>query len=128
MIRVFVKKNINCPTKSSKIKSILSSFLAKSGIVSNSDVSVSIVCKKKMLEIAKIYLNDASLHNVLSFPASESKGNFKYPPDNILHLGEIILCYPKIVEEASEEGVLIDDKIKELVEHGALHLMGIHHE
>jgi ssRNA-specific RNase YbeY (16S rRNA maturation enzyme) len=45
-----------------------------------------------------------------------------------LHLGEIVVCYPKVVEEAKNEDVLIDDKVYELVEHGAFHLLGIHHE
>ena len=81
-----------------------------------------------MLNLGQKYLKDKIVHNVLSFTEDEMQKKFVYPPDNIIRLGEIIVCYPKAFEEAKTEGKLIDDKIKELVEHGALHLLGIHHE
>jgi ssRNA-specific RNase YbeY (16S rRNA maturation enzyme) len=58
----------------------------------------------------------------------EDSGKFVSAPDSIIHLGDIIICYPKVVSEANSEGKLIDDKAIELIEHGALHLLGIHHE
>jgi rRNA maturation RNase YbeY len=81
-----------------------------------------------MLEIGAKYLKDKKLHNVLSFVPGEVKKNFVYPPDGIIHLGEIIVCYPVAVMESGVENVLIDQRVYELVEHGALHLLGIHHE
>jgi probable rRNA maturation factor len=82
-----------------------------------------------MISLAKKYLHENNvLHNVLSFPFVEGKDGFVEPPDNIIHLGEIVICYPKTVEEASAEGRLIDEKVIELTVHGALHLLGKHHE
>ncbi len=127
MIKVNVSKQSNFPVKSSLIKKRLRDFLTKEGIVSDCVVSVAIVGESKMLEIGKKHLNDKVLHNVLSFTESELKGNFVYPPDGKIYLGEIIICYPKVLEEAKEEGILIDKKAGELVEHGALHLLGKHH-
>jgi probable rRNA maturation factor len=135
MIKVNVTKQSNFPVKSSLIKKRLREFLTKEGIVSDCVVSVAIVGEAKMLEISKKHLKDPPsgeagkvLHNVLSFTESEIKGSFRYPPDGKIYLGEIIICYPKVVEEAKEEGVLIDKKACELIEHGALHLLGKHHE
>lgn len=134
MIKVNVSKQSNFPVKSSLIKKRLRDFLTKEGIVSDCVVSVAIVGKAKMLEISKKHLKDLAaqagkvLHNVLSFTESEIKGNFIYPPDGKIYLGEIIICYPKVLEEAKEEGVLIDERVSELIEHGALHLLGKHHE
>ncbi len=128
MIKVKVSKQSNFPIKSSLIKKRLKELLIKKGIVSDCLVSVAVVGESKMLEIGKKYLKDKSLHNVLSFTESELKGNFVYPPDGKIYLGEIIICYPKVVEEAEMENKLIDDKACELVEHGALHLLGIHHK
>lgn len=128
MITVNVSKQSNFPVKSSLIKKRLRDFLTKEGIVSDCLVSVAVVGKEKMLELGKKHLNDKILHNVLSFTESELKGNFIYPPDGRIYLGDIIICYPKIVDEAKDEGVLIDQKACELVEHGALHLLGKHHE
>lgn len=128
MIKVNVTKQSNFPIKSSLIKKRLREFLTKEGIVSDCVVSVAVVGESKMLELGKKHLKDKILHNVLSFTESELKGSFVYPPDGKIYLGEIILCYPKIVEEVKEEGILIDERACELVEHAALHLLGKHHE
>lgn len=127
MIKVNVSKQSNYPVKTPVIKKRLSDFFLSQGIVSDAEVSVAIVGEAKMVEIDKKFLKDKKLHNVFSFTPSESKG-FVYPPDGLLHLGEIVVCYPVALSEAKMENVLIDDKVCELVEHGALHLLGIHHK
>lgn len=128
MIKVGVVKQSNYPVSGPALKKKLSQFFVKSGITSDSEVSVAIVGEAKMLAVSKTYLKDGSLHNVLSFTPDEAKEKFAYPPDTALQLGEIIVCYPVALTEAKKEGKLIEDKIYELVEHGARHLLGIHHE
>lgn len=129
MIKVYVKKQSNYPVSTRKVKKKLSEFLKKKGIVSDADVTVSVVGEKRMLKLADKYLGEKNtLHNVLSFPFLESDNAFVEPPDDTIHLGDIIVCYPKVVEESKKEGVLIDNKVLELVEHGALHLLGEHHD
>ena len=127
MIKIFVKKQGNFAVNVSKVKKELTSFLESKGLVSDFSVTVAIVGEKVMKDISVKFLGDASVHNVLSFTESEVKGEFLYPKDETLPLGEIILCYPKIVEEANKEGKLIDTKALELVKHAALHLLGEHH-
>lgn len=128
MIKVSVTKQSNYPVNSTVIKKRLSLFLQKQGIVSTAEVSVAIVGEKKMMEIGNKYLKDKKLHNVLSFTPNETKANFVFPPDGIIHLGEIVVCYPLAVKEAGEENVLTIERVCELVEHGSLHLLGIHHD
>ena len=134
MIKVLISKQGNFPVKSAIIKKKLAGFLASRGIVSDAEVSVAIVGEKKMLEIGEKYLGESSkpgrrnIHNVLSFTASEVGNDFRYPPDGKIYLGEIVVCFPVALQEASRENVLIDDKVYKLIEHGALHLLGIHHE
>lgn len=128
MIKVIITKQGNYSLNSSAIKKKLADFFSKNGIVSEASVSIAIVGEKKMTDIGNRYLKDKKLHNVLSFTPSEVKGNFVYPPDGVIYLGEIVVCYPVAVHEAGFENVLVDEKIYKLIEHGALHLMGIHHE
>jgi len=129
MIHVYINKQSNFAVSVPKIKDALQKLFIKEGIVSNADVSVSIVGEKKMLTLAKKYLKENNvLHNVLSFPFAETKEPFVEPPDNVIHLGEIVFCYQKVIEEAQKEGKLIDEKFVELAEHGAMHLLGKHHE
>jgi rRNA maturation RNase YbeY len=128
MIKVKVFKQSAYPISSPKIKSALREFLKEKGIVSDAEVSVALVGEVKMFDLAQKYLKEKGiLHNVLSFPAKEVRGEFKYPVDKTIQLGEIVVCYPKACQEAGEEGVLIEERVIELIKHGALHLLGIHH-
>src|SRR4030042_369447 len=141
MISISVKKQGNFSVSAKKIKDFLREYFQKSGIVSDAEVSVAIVGKEKMLNIQKRYFREddptspfgfrgasKNLHNVLSFTEDEMHEKFVYPPDGKVYLGEIILCYPKIFEEAKIEGKMIEEKVLELIEHGADHLLGKHHE
>lgn len=128
MIRVYFSKQSNYPVKASIIKKQLRDYFQEKGIVSDADVSVSIVGEKQMIELARKYLEEEGVvHNVLSFPFTEGK-TITYPPGDVIHLGDIVVCFPKAVNEANSEGKLVEKKVWELVEHGAMHLMGIHHE
>jgi probable rRNA maturation factor len=128
MIKVSVTKQSNYPVNVLAVKKQLAEFLVKKGIVSDAEVSIALVGEKKMMEVGNKYLKDKKLHNVLSFVPGEVKGGFIYPPDGKIHLGEIIICYPLAVKEAETENALINERVYELTEHGALHLLGIHHQ
>jgi len=129
MIKVYVKKHGNYALNTPRLKKKLKEYLTKGGIVSDADVSISFVGEKKMMDIARKYLKEKQVvHNILTFSFIEQKDTFVEPPDNIIHLGEIVICYPKVVEEAKREGKLIEEKVFELTEHGAAHLLGKHHE
>lgn len=130
MIKIILYKQSNYVLDARKIKRELVTFLKSHGIVSDSFVSLSFVDEKQMLVLAKKYYKDNRLHNVFSFVESEVK-NFVYPKintDKMINLGEVIVCYPVAKKEAIDSGMLIDDKIIELVNHSALHLLGIHHK
>ena len=131
MIKVYVTKQSNYPIAAKAIKDCLKTFFVENGVVSDAMVYVAVVGEAKMKDYGKRYLGEsknAPVHSVLSFTASEAKKEFVYPPDGNLYLGEIVICYPKVVEEATVEGKLIEVKALELVEHGGLHLLGVHHE
>lgn len=127
MIKVNVVKKANYPVSAPKIKRKLREFLADSGIVTNSEVLVALVGKKEMLDLSSKYLKDKKVHNVLTFTESELKEKFKYPDKKAIFLGEIVVCFPKVVEDAKKEEKLIEEKVCELLEHGANHLLGRHH-
>ncbi len=130
MIKVSVKKEKNYPVSSPKLKGKLKKHLRELGIVSDSRVSVALVEEATMKDLGQKFLSEkktAPPHNVLSFPEAEVVGEFVSPPKEIINLGEIVVCYPKAKEEAKKEGVLIEERVWALVEHAALHLLGIHH-
>ncbi len=53
---------------------------------------------------------------------------FAHPPDGIARLGEVIISYPKAVEQAKEQGHSTERELALLVVHGLLHLLNYDHE
>jgi probable rRNA maturation factor len=62
--------------------------------------------------------------NVLSFPAFPTKIGATLPP----MLGDIVLAWETVTQEARLEGKPIEHHITHLIVHGLLHLMGHDHE
>ncbi|MBI2334764.1 rRNA maturation RNase YbeY [Candidatus Daviesbacteria bacterium] len=52
---------------------------------------------------------------------------FVASPDRVLRLGDIVISYPQAVEDASADGIAVEEEIRALVEHGVSHLLGVHH-
>jgi probable rRNA maturation factor len=126
MVKINVTKQSNYPVSGVKVRKYLQKFFNEHGIVSSAECHVSLVGEEKMLSLAKRYYKDNKLHNVFSFVESEVKGFIHN--DDVMQLGEIIVCFPVALKEAKQEGKLIEEKVLELVGHSALHLLGIHHK
>lgn len=127
MVKINVSKQSNYPISGVKVRKFLQEFFKTNGIVSEAECHVSFVGETKMKSLGKkYYKKDTKIHNVFSFVESETK-NWKHP-DSIMHLGEIVVCFPVVLKEAKMENKLIEEKVLELVGHSALHLLGIHHE
>lgn len=108
-----------------KVKDSVEKVLLEHKINAVCEVSVAVVGNRKMRALNKKYRNIDKSTNVLSFPQQE--GDVIAPVANTLYLGDIVIAYPKVIEEASRENMLVDEKISELIEHSVRHLLGIHH-
>jgi probable rRNA maturation factor len=64
--------------------------------------------------------------DVLSFPLLSER--FVVPPDEPVHLGDVVISYPRAVAQAVEYGHSIDREVAYLVAHGVLHVLGYDHE
>ncbi|MCJ7741039.1 rRNA maturation RNase YbeY [Candidatus Microgenomates bacterium] len=130
MVDVLIKTDSHYTVNRHKIRDIVKDFLAEKKVKSHAEVSISIVGDRMMKKLNKKFRNLDETTDVLSFPLNDEKKGSDYidAPDGILRLGDIIISYPQVIEEATEDNVMVDDKINELVVHGLLHLMGQHHE
>jgi probable rRNA maturation factor len=66
--------------------------------------------------------------DVLSFPLHEAEQDFVLPPDEPVNLGDVVVSYPRAVEQADEYGHSIEREVAYLVAHGVLHVLGYDHE
>lgn len=123
-VLLFVESRYKANRK--RIKKTVTSVLQKQNIVSPVEVSIAIVGDRKMRALSKQYKGEDRTRNILSFSISE--GEPTVLPTDKLRLGDIIISYPFLIKEAAAEDQLVDDRMDMLVEHGLLHLLGVHHE
>jgi probable rRNA maturation factor len=109
-----------------RIKSAVQYVLEDQNIQTPLEVSIAIVGDRKMRALNLKYRNLDKTANILSFPLSEGK-QIKLPTD-ITRLGDIVISYPMVIKESAKQEMLVDDRVEELVQHGMLHLLGLHHE
>lgn len=91
-------------------------------ISSNTHISVSIVDDKKIAELNKKYRNKDYATDVLSFNIDEKM------EDGTFYLGDIVVNIEQAERQAKEYDNTVEQEISELVAHGVLHLLGVHHD
>jgi len=124
-IPIFVESRYRVNRK--RIKKAILEVLTEQEVKGQIEVSVAIVGDRKMRSLSKKYKGEDKTRNILSFSLSEGESTH-LDNDDVLRLGDIVISYPQVIRDASEEEVLVDDKVDELAKHGMLHLLGINHE
>jgi len=83
-------------------------------------------------ELNRTYRGKDKTTDVLSFALEADRrgdaAGFVMPPGEIVHLGEVIVSYPKAAEQAAERNHAVEDELALLVVHGVLHLLGYDHD
>jgi probable rRNA maturation factor len=87
------------------------------------ELTLRIVSTDEMQHLNKTYRHKDSVTNVLSFPAEIDPAIH----DDLLPLGDIVLCAEKIVEEAQQQEKPVINHWAHLTIHGVLHLCGYDH-
>jgi probable rRNA maturation factor len=130
MITINILADAKFPFDRVAIREHLTKVLARYRLTERVEITLSVVGKRKMSEYHKYYMQIPGPTDVLSFPLNDTADPrpFVSPPDGILRLGDIVVCYSVAVEEALEKQVKVDNQIQFLAEHGLMHLLGFHHE
>ncbi len=123
-ILIFVESRYKVNRK--RVKATIHRTLEENNIQSRVEISIAIVGDRKMALLNKKYRNKDGTTNVLSFPLQE--GDAAPVPEGDIRLGDVVIAYPQVIRESARDDMLVDDKIDELVAHGLLHLLGLHHE
>lgn len=87
----------------------------------NTVISVSIVGDSKIRKLNKKYLKRDYTTDVLSFNFDEER------EDGTYFLGEIIVNKDQAARQSAKYNNTLEQEISELVAHGVLHLLGVHH-
>lgn len=128
MVNIYIKTDSHYKINRDRVRKTVTDFLSEKKIKTNTEISISVVGDRMMKNLNHNYRQIDETTDVLSFSmASDLKTAFVDPPDGVLRLGDIIISYPQMLEEAAAEDKLTDVKFDELVLHGLNHLLGIHH-
>ena len=132
-INVTIENEFKRKITGSLITSTVKSVLTAEKVVDGVELGVLITTQQRIHELNRTYRNMDRPTDVLSFfmipeKESEDTGLFINPPDNIRHLGEVIISYPQAVTQARENHHPVSEEIKILLVHGVMHLLGYDHE
>jgi len=133
MVKVIIHTDTRYPVNRRIIrKAVLDTFSEFKVESGDLEVSVAVVGSRKMKDLSLKFLHEARTHEVLAFAQEEileaNGRGFVNPPDNILRLGDIVLCWPEVLESASRQDSMVDDELYFLTGHATEHLLGKHHE
>lgn len=135
MVKVIISSDPRYHIDKSLIQDSVLHVLKKHRVYGKVEIEVNIIGNRLMHELNKKFRGIDDTTDVLSFaledPTSQKRnllGGFVSAPDRVLRLGSICISYPKALEDASLEGISVEEEINFLVEHGTNHLLGIHHD
>lgn len=136
MVNVIISADSRYPVNKLAIQSVVLEILQNHHIGGKLEIGINIVGKRKIHEFNKKYRGIDAPTDILTFALEDAPTNLQHiprvgfvaSPDQILRLGDIVLSYPQVIEDASLDGVSVEEEIRTLVEHGMRHLLGIHHD
>lgn len=88
------------------------------------DLSIVIEDDQHLHNLNKEFLDIDAATDVLSFPSGETDVD---PETGVFYLGDVIISYPRALEQAAASGHSVQDELQLLVVHGVLHLLGFDH-
>lgn len=130
MIEVTFHNDPQYPVRESEAEATVSRvFLVHDVTIAH--VGVWIVDEAEMTRLNENYKHHVGSTDVLTFALRDPEQptpTFLETAETEKEFGDIFLCWPVIEAEAKEQSVPTEEKFAFLLEHGCLHLLGIHHD
>ena len=95
---------------------------------SEGELTILITGDEQVQELNRRYRGVDAPTDVLSFGVVSDEEGFVTPPEASAYLGDIVVSYPRALEQAREYGHSVEEEMDLLVVHGLLHLLGYDHE
>jgi len=95
---------------------------------SGGELTILITGDEQIQELNRRYRGVDAPTDVLSFGVVGDEEAFVTPPEASAYLGDIVVSYPRALEQAHEYGHSVEEEMDLLAVHGLLHLLGYDHE
>lgn len=109
------------------IHQLLQSAVRENGLPVGGEVSVRVVDEDEMSALNRSYRGKNQPTNVLAFPAALDTLP-GLPAEDAQFLGDLVICAPVVLREATEQGKPVASHWAHMLVHGLLHLLGHDHE
>jgi len=130
-VEISVEEKFGGLVDEDRVRRIARHVLKAESIAPAYEVSLVFTDSETVQRLNRDYRGVDEATDVLAFgmlPQEEGDSSFALPPDGITRLGEVIISYPRAVEQAREQGHSVDKELALLIIHGILHLLGYDHE
>jgi probable rRNA maturation factor len=130
-INVLIEDGFEGYLAADRLEKLAQQVLAAENADARAEAGIVITGEEKIRELHRVYLEEDTVTDVLSFPMMEEMKDtpaFVTAPDEAVHLGEVIICYPQAVRQAEEHGHSALKEVAVLMIHGLLHLLGYDHD
>lgn len=127
-IAVRVSRSYAAYVKRPWLKQVIKETMAMEGVAS-AELSLVITGDRRIRQINREYRRKDAPTDVIAFALTERTGDeFIAPPDDVRHLGEVVVSCPRAAAQAEERGHSTQRELAILIVHGILHLLGYDHE
>ena len=112
------------------LRSVVVDTLRAQGLDGPVEMSLTLTTEEEVRRLNRRYRNIDAATDVLSFGMAAGKsGNDAFPGEpDVQSLGDVVLSYPRAVQQAVGYGHSIEREVAFLTVHGILHLLGYDHQ
>lgn len=107
-----------------KLEQAALATLQQQGETEEMDLSLVLEDDAQLHQLNKEFLGIDAPTDVLSFPSGEEEVD---PETGRFYLGDVVISYPRALEQSAAAGHAVMDELRLLVVHGVLHLLGHDH-
>ncbi|MBM2809889.1 MAG: rRNA maturation factor [Chloroflexi bacterium] len=134
-VNVSVPRGLGRKVNSKLIERVVRRAIEREGWDQPASLDVLIVGEDEMREINATRRGIDEATDVLSFPLLDlrprkglSEDFFVLPPEETLHLGDVLITFTRVESQALEGGHSVERELAFLTVHGVLHILGYDHE
>lgn len=125
--RLEVELTIECGAlDEDRVRAVVQTIVARELPPGNYVLSLHLVDDAAIQALNAEHRGKDAATDVLSFPLHAPE--FVLPPGEPVALGDVVVSYPRAVEQAAEYGHSVERELAYLVAHGVLHVLGYDHE
>jgi len=114
--------------KRTSLRQAVQAAFAAAGRDAHGELTVVVTDDTRVKELNRTYRDVDATTDVLAFGNLDEAGTVVLSPEDSLYWGDIVISYPRAVEQAAEYGHSAEEELSVLVVHGVLHLLGHDHQ